>query len=68
MLATAGLEALSRIAQRVQSNYIVECRVSLVGIAVLIWGSMPHNSAWDPLGRNPAVSPPLGCRRTKVLV
>ena len=36
--------------QRVQSTYIVECRVSILGIPIMIWGSIPHNSAQDPSG------------------
>ena len=31
--------------QRVQSTYIiVECRVSVLGIVIMIWESIPHNS------------------------
>ena len=29
---------------------IVECRVSIVGIIIMIWESFPHNSTYDPLG------------------
>ena len=32
------------LTQRVQSTYIVECRVSILGIVIMIWGSIPHNS------------------------
>ena len=40
-----GLEStLSVFSQRVQSTYIVECRVSVLGIVVMIWESIPHNS------------------------
>ena len=30
--------------QRVQGTSIVECRVSILGITIMIWGSIPHNS------------------------
>ena len=30
--------------QRVQRTYIVECRVSILGITIMIWGSIPHTS------------------------
>ena len=30
--------------QRVQGTYIVECRVSILGIAIMIWESIPHNT------------------------
>ena len=30
--------------QRVQSTYMVECRVSILGITIMIWGGIPHNS------------------------
>ena len=36
--------------QRVQSTYIVECRVSILGITIMIWEGIPHNSTLDPLG------------------
>ena len=29
---------------------MVECRVSILGITIMIWGSIPHNSTQDPLG------------------
>ena len=29
--------------QRVQSTYMVECRVSILGITIMIWGGIPHN-------------------------
>ena len=32
-------------------KYIVECRVSIVGITIMIWESIPRNSTQDPLGR-----------------
>ena len=30
---------------------IVECRASLLGTTIMVWGSIPHNNTWDPLGR-----------------
>ena len=30
--------------QRVLSTYIIECRVSILGITIMIWGSISHNS------------------------
>ena len=30
--------------QRVQSTYIVDCRVSILGIHIMIWESIPHKS------------------------
>ena len=36
--------------QRVLSTYMVECKISIFGITIMIWGSMPHNSTEDPLG------------------
>ena len=39
-----GLVCGFRLTQRVQSNYIVECRASILGITIMIWGSIPHNS------------------------
>ena len=38
------------LTQRVQSTDIVECRVSVLGVAIMIWGRMPQNSTKDPLG------------------
>ena len=32
------------LSQSVLSTYIVECRVSMLGITIMIWGSIPHNS------------------------
>ena len=37
----------------VQSTYTVECRVSIFGITIMIWGSIPHNSTQDLLGKGP---------------
>ena len=31
-------------------TYIVECRVSILGITIMIWEGIPHNSTLDPLG------------------
>ena len=31
-------------AQRVQRTYIVECRVSILGITITLWVSIPHNN------------------------
>ena len=36
--------------QIVLSTYIVECRVSILGITIMIWESIPHTSTWNPLG------------------
>ena len=30
--------------------YIVECRVSILGITIMIWDGIPHNSTLDPKG------------------
>ena len=30
--------------QRVLGAYMVECRVFALGIRIMIWGSIPHNS------------------------
>ena len=52
---------------------MVGCRVSISGITILIWGSIPHESTWDPLG-NPAPVARLaifrisGCVSFKVLL
>ena len=35
-----------------KKELLVVCRVSILGIAMLIWGSMPHNSTSDPLGKD----------------
>ena len=32
------------LSQKVQSTNIVECRVSILVITIVIWGSIPHNS------------------------
>ena len=41
--------------QRVLSTYIVESRVSIIGITIMVWVSVPHIGTWDPLGnRDPA--------------
>ena len=32
---------LFHIPRRVQSTYILECRGSIIGIATMIWGSIP---------------------------
>ena len=32
------------LTQRVQSTYVVECRVSILGITIMILGSIPHSS------------------------
>ena len=29
---------------------IAECRVSIVGVVVMIWESIPQNSTWGPFG------------------
>ena len=35
--------------QSVLGTYIVECRVSIIGMTIMIWGeSIPHSSTWDP--------------------
>ena len=37
--------------QRVQSTYIVECRVSVLGIGIMIWKTIPHNTTYlGPFG------------------
>ena len=38
---------LFHIPRRVQSTYILECRGSIIGIATMIWGSIPHNTVDD---------------------
>ena len=37
---------------RVLCTYMVECRVSILGITIMSWGSICHNRTWDPLGYN----------------
>ena len=37
-------------AQRVQSTDIVDSRVSILGLVIMIWEFIPHNSTQDPLG------------------
>ena len=37
---------------RVLCTYMVECRVSKLGITIMSWGSICHNRTWDPLGYN----------------
>ena len=29
------------------STYMVECRVSMLGITIMIWGSVPHRTLWE---------------------
>ena len=36
--------------QRVLSTYMVECRVSILGITIMVREGIPHNSTLDPLG------------------
>ena len=33
---------LSQNSQRVLSTYMVECRVSIIGITIMLWVSIPH--------------------------
>ena len=43
--ASSGLFPMIGCAtQRVLSTYMVECRVSILGLTIMIWGGMPHNS------------------------
>ena len=39
------------VTQRALSSYIVQSRVSFVGIASMVWLSTPHVGTWDPLGQ-----------------
>ena len=41
---SAFWDGLLILTQRVQSTYIVECRVSMLGTVVMIWENIPHNS------------------------
>ena len=43
IIPTPVLKGLIRLpqTQRVQSTYMVECRVSVLGIIIMIWGSIP---------------------------
>ena len=43
-LVTSLMNKVTIVPQRVQSTYIVECRVSILGIVIMIWESTPHNS------------------------
>ena len=43
--SVAGSFKRAFMSQRVQFTYMVECRVSILEIAIMISGSMPHNSA-----------------------
>ena len=38
------------MAQRVQGTYIVECRVSILGNTIMIWGGIPRNMYVGPFG------------------
>ena len=38
--------------QRVLSTYMVECKVSILGITTMVWEGIPHNSTLGPLGVN----------------
>ena len=38
--------------QGVQSTYIVECRVSILGITIMIWEGTPHNQYLGPFVKN----------------
>ena len=38
------------LSPRVQSTHMVQCRVSILGITIMIWGSMPQNSTKHPFG------------------
>ena len=43
-LRSGRLHGAALLTQRVQSTNMVECRVSILGITIMIWGSSPHNS------------------------
>ena len=47
-----GAQGSSTLMRRPQmlSTYMVECRVSILGMTIMIQGSIPHNSTQDPLG------------------
>ena len=44
------METIGIPSQRVLSTYMVECRVSILGIIIMVWEGIPHNSTLDPLG------------------
>ena len=46
-------------AQRARSTYMVECRVSILGITIMVWEGIPHNSTLDPLGLEKALEKPF---------
>ena len=38
------------LAQKGQSTYMVQSRVSVVVISLMVWVSIPHMGTYDPLG------------------
>ena len=54
------------LSQRVLSTYMVESRVSVLGVTIMIWGSMPHNSTYDPLGLESRISCVPGTRCSRL--
>ena len=51
MIQRPAWRSADAVAQWLLSTEMVECRVPIFGITVMIWGSISHNSTWDPLGR-----------------
>ena len=48
--AATGRTGSYSVPQKVLSTYMVECRVSILGITIMVWEGIPHNSTLDPLG------------------